>query len=196
MHRRLWPILPLLLAASCAPSREPAPAPPAAPDERAAGEPPVRPRAEAERPAGFCPTLARVIEAEARGFAELRGSPAGGRLFAARLSLPGFSGCTIENDDYPGAIYACTRSAAGAADGRLPEESFARLAQAIDGCLAAPFWYPLRWRRGELFVHARGERQLNWRQEGSFPTPLLTLKLEEDLAGAGWYLRLAVQTLH
>ncbi len=192
MHRRPWPILLLLLAAACAPRPQPParPAPPPAPAPEV-----EQPRAE-EREPTLCAALVQVIEAESHGFETLRARALGGGRFAPVVDLPGFERCEIERDYYPGAAYVCTGHPGGAFEPVSLSAAFDRIGREIDACLAGPVWYPVRWRRGELFVHARGERQLNWRQEGSFPTPLVTLKLEEDLAGAGWYLRLSVETLH
>lgn len=127
---------------------------------------------------------------------DLRVRSLGGARFAPSIQLPGFSRCVIEQDYYPGAAYVCIGHPNGAFDSVSLAAVFDRIAAEIHTCLGQPIWYPERWRRGDPFVYAGGERQLNWRQEGRFPTPLVTLTLEEDLAGAGWYLRLSVATLH
>lgn len=182
-----------LLCAACAPQ----PAPP----EPTIVPPPTTHEATPLPPGGrtapaLCHALAQLVEVRRSGFADLRGHPLAERHWAAQSLLPEFDRCEIEGEGYPGAVYACRGHPEGAFDPVSLEPAFARLARDIDLCLAAPVWYPLRWQRGESFVFARGERQISWRLRERLPTPMVTLKLEEDLSGAGWYLRLAVETLH
>ena len=76
--------------------------------------------------------------------------------------------------------------------GELLLASYQELAEDVRYCLEQPIWYPRLWRQGQDFEFAGGERQTIWRDGSSGPKPTVALKIEEDLAGRYFYLRLAV----
>ena len=168
--------------------------PPPVPPRQAALPPAESEPAEdaAARRVRFCGDLSRVIDAEPGGFATMRGSAIGDRNWDGRIVPLGLRDCRVEGDYYPGASYVCRGKslAGGSADLLLP--GYQELAEDVGYCLEQPVWYPRLWRQGQDFEFAGGERQTIWRDGASGPKPTVALKIEEDLAGRFYYLRLAV----
>lgn len=185
------PWLLLLLIAGCGGADRP---PPPAPQRQAALPPaaaePVED--EATRRARFCGELARVIDAEPAGFAAMRGTALGERSWDGRVVPSGLRDCRVEGDYYPGASYVCRGESLAGGSAALLLPGYRELVQDVGYCLEQPIWYPRLWRQGQDFEFAGGERQTIWRDGGSGPKPTVALKIEEDLAGRFYYLRLAV----
>jgi hypothetical protein len=190
--RPLLALLPLAVAACGSPASRPPP--PAAAQ-------PAPPPAEVDAAAGsgridrLCHSLARIVRAEIRAFADLRGPPVDARSWQGREVPPPMRSCTVEGDYYPGAQYVCRgeRSWPGRPDGLEP--AFAALARDLDACLGRPGWGQRGWTRGRTFTFAAGERQILWRYGGNIQRPGLSLKIEEDIGRNIWLIRLAVMTL-
>ena len=184
--------LPLVAFAACG---GPSPAEPPPPERRqAALPPPKRAPLESEetRRNRLCGALARIIDAEGKGFASLRGPAAGERVWDGALVPVGLRSCEVEGDYRPGAVYVCRGQAAAGGSGDLLLGSYRNLAADVDACLRQPIWYPASWRRGQDFAFAGGERQTVWRDRTGGPTAAVTLKIEEDLGSGAYFLRLAV----
>jgi hypothetical protein len=184
--------LPLLALAACG---GPSPAEPPPPERRQAALPPSEraplESAEARRDR-FCGALARIVDAEAAGFAGLRGPGAGDRVWEGALVPAGLRSCEVEGDYRPGAVYVCRGQAIAGGSGDLLLDGYRDLAADVDACLRRPVWYPASWRRGQDFAFAGGERQTVWRDRAGGPTATVALKIEEDLGSGGYFLRLAV----
>jgi hypothetical protein len=184
--------LSLLAAAGCGGSAEQRPR--AAP-QRQAALPPSAPEPfedAASRRTRFCGDLARVIDAESGGFAVMRGPAVGDGSWTGRLVPVGLRDCRVQGDYYPGASYVCRGESLAGGSGELLLASYQELAEDVRYCLEQPIWYPRLWRQGQDFEFAGGERQTIWRDGSSGPKPTVALKIEEDLAGRYFYLRLAV----
>ena len=167
--------------------------PPPVPPRQAALPPAESEPAEdaAARRVRFCGDLSRVIDAEPGGFATMRGPawrPALGRPHGAS----GSADCRVEGDYYPGASYVCRGEAIGGGSADLLLPGYQKLAEDVGYCLEQPVWYPRMWRQGQDFEFAGGERQTIWRDGSTGPKPTVALKIEEDLAGRFYFLRLAV----
>jgi hypothetical protein len=184
--------LALLAAVGCSGGAEqrPPPAP-----QRQAALPPSAPEPvedAASRRAHFCGELARVIDAESGGFVALRGSAVGEASWSGRMVPVGLRDCEVQGDYYPGASYVCRGESLAGGSGELLVPSYQELAEDVRYCLEQPIWFPRIWRQGQDFEFAGGERQTIWRDGSSGPKPTVALKIEEDLAGRYFYLRLAV----
>lgn len=175
----------------CAPSEPIAPVEPeVVPLPELPAEPPAATGAAAAD--GFCGALTRIIEAEHDAFAPLRSTPVDQRTWRGRTVPEPFTGCRVQGDYYPGALYVCR---SGLAPATMLQGRFADLSSRIDSCLRRPSWYPRDWRRGDVFQFAGAEKQVMWRDVAEQPAPAVTLKIEEDFARARYLLRLAVRTL-
>jgi hypothetical protein len=164
------------------------------PPQQRAALPPARAPIEdaATRLDRFCGALARIIDAEPKGFGPLRGPDAGERRWDGAVVPAGLRSCAIEGDYFPGAAYVCRGEAIAGGPGDLLLVDYRRLAGDVDACLQRPIWYPRIWRQGQDFAFAGGERQVIWRDGGSGPKPRVALKIEEDLGRGLYFLRLAV----
>ena len=118
----------------------------------------------------FCDDLARVVAAEASGFAGLRGRALDGRAGWTGAVVPyGFRACRVEGSTRPVAAYVCEGQPIEGGRGELLDGAYAAVAQDIAACLGRTTWYPHAWRRGEERLFGRGERQTTWRDVTTNP---------------------------
>lgn len=187
----------LILLVACGP-RPPA-GPPAPPEPAPVIEAPLPPEEDAEpvtsRVDRLCDDLQRIVGAEPRGFAALRGTRVGPTAWQGAVRLEGTRSCTVEGDSHPGAEYVCRGETLQGGRYELLEPAFNRLASDLDACFARAVWFPRNWERGRVIRFAGGERQQTWRDLSPMPKPAVALKIEEDFQSRVHYIRLAVFTL-
>lgn len=194
-HRRCSACLAalLLILAGCSGPTQKKPAAPA--PVPAAPQPPVEPQDSASRIDRLCRSLGRIVAAEIRGFADLRGEVAGDRAWIGREVPPSMHACTVEGAYHPGAEYVCRGEQSWRGRPDMLEAGFAALTADLDACLGRTSWGQHRWTRGQTFEFAAGERQILWRYGGNVQRPGLSLKIEEDIGSSIWFIRLAALTL-
>jgi hypothetical protein len=179
------------LAACQAPPPEPSPPvqPEAARPAPGLGPPAAAPARLAAEPE-LCPVLAGVLAAEPDGFARLRAARVAGDRWLGRETLPGIGRCTIEGEAWPRARYACASEPFRAGNREGAHAKFAALAADIDRCLSKPIWFPREWQKGEPFEFAMGERLQTWTDQSTAPPFQVVLKVQHDVDGRGYRLKL------
>jgi hypothetical protein len=189
----LRPIATAWLAACAAGMPPPAPPEPVAPPRIARAAPaPVAPTI----PQGtFCSVLTELIEAEADGFAALRGQPIGDESWGGRRTVPGTEQCVVEGDAWPRARYECAGAAVQADRHDRAASQFTLLSEQIDACLGKPSWHPRTWQKNEPFEFAMGERQQTWTDLSTLPPSAVVLKLQRGLSGDDYRVRLDLLTI-
>ncbi|HMR32250.1 MAG TPA: hypothetical protein PKA13_25335 [Geminicoccaceae bacterium] len=191
-----WSLFCLLLAsalAACGGSGpEPGPAPEALPAPAPQPPPELSAAARIDR---LCSSLRRIVAAEIKGFAELRGHPSGDRQWQGIETPPSMASCVVEGDFFPAAQYVCRGAQSGRGRPETLDATFFGTADDLDACLRRPEWGGRGWTRGQAFVFAAGERQILWRFGGNVQRPGLSLKIEEDIGRGIWFIRLAAMTL-
>lgn len=192
LRRLLGPIMSLLLLAACGGREPPTPPTPARPA-------PPAPVAQ-EEPAGsrvdrLCRRMREILAAEPGGFTALRSAAMGERQWVGSVVPEGMRWCRVEGSYYPGAEYVCRGEELQGRRPELLEPVFRRLSGDLDACLARPGWPGGPWQRGETLEFAAGERQLLWRNGGNRHRPGVSLKIEEDIGRASYFVRLAAFTL-
>jgi hypothetical protein len=178
------------LLTACAAERPPPPEP-APPPVVAAVPRPVPPPASPP----FCSVLTRLFEAEAGGYAALRGTALGAESWSGRTRLPGTERCVIEGDAWPRARYECAGRLVPRAQRDRVDSQFAAMRQQIDACLAKSSWFPRTWHKNEPFDFAMGERQQTWTDLSSLPPSAVVLKLQQGLSGRDYRVQLDLVTI-
>jgi hypothetical protein len=138
--------------------------------------------------------LTRLVEAEATGYAALRGTPLGAESWSGRARLPGTERCVIEGDAWPRARYECAGRLVPTGERERVESPFAALSGQIDACLGKPSWFPRSWQKNEPFDFAMGERQQTWTDLSSPPSAVV-LKLQQGLSGRDYRVQLDLVTI-
>jgi hypothetical protein len=181
------------LLAACAREAPPPEPPISTPPPVARAVPtPVAPRIPQ---ATFCNALTGLLEAERDGFAELRGHAIGSESWAGQRTLPGTAQCVVEGAAWPRARYECAGAPVPADRSDRAASQFALLSEQIDACLGKPSWHPRAWHRNEPFDFAMGERQQTWTDLSSLPPSAVVLKLQRDLSGDDYRVRLDLVTI-
>jgi hypothetical protein len=139
--------------------------------------------------------LTRLVEAEASGYAGLRGTPLGAETWSGRTRLPGTERCVIEGDAWPRARYECAGRLVPNGERERVDSQFAALSGQIDACLGKPSWFPRSWQKNEPFDFAMGERQQTWTDLSSLPPSAVVLKLQQGLSGRDYRVQLDLVTI-
>jgi hypothetical protein len=139
--------------------------------------------------------LTRLVEAEASGYAALRGTPLGAETWSGRTRLPGTERCVIEGDAWPRARYECAGRLVPNGERERVDSQFAALSGQIDTCLGKPSWFPRSWQKNEPFDFAMGERQQTWTDLSSLPPSAVVLKLQQGLSGRDYRVQLDLVTI-
>jgi len=178
------------ILAACTSEPPPTPEPP--PPRIAKVEPTRVPPRSAP---AFCSVLTDLVEAEATGFAALRGRAIGAESWAGMTRLPGTERCVIEGAAWPRARYACAGRLMPAAERERVDRLFTAMSQQIDGCLGKSSWFPRRWHKNDPFDFAMGERQQTWTDLSSLPPSAVVLKLQQGLSGRDYRVQLDLLTI-
>jgi len=179
-----------VLLAACAAEPPPPVAPPPPPVAKVAPRP-VPPRTSPS----FCAVLTRLVEAEASGYAALRGTALGAESWSARTRLPGTERCVIEGDAWPRARYECAGRLVPRAERERVDSQFVALSGQIDACLGQSSWFPRSWHKNEPFDFAMGERQQTWTDLSSLPPSAVVLKLQQGLSGRDYRVHVDLVTI-
>lgn len=185
-------LLLVLLAAACAP-RPPVEAPTSAPPpEVTAPVPEPEPDGlVSTRLDRFCNAVQRIVDAQPRGFVELRGQSLGGDAWSGSVVPEGLSGCTIDGQR----TYACLGPRVQRGNGSMLRSSFNGVAADLDACLARAAWFPRNWHRGNVVEFAGVEQQQVWRDLATNPRPAIALAIEEDILARIYAIRMTVRQM-
>jgi hypothetical protein len=155
------------------------------------------PAATARLPAEreLCPVLAGVLAAEPDGFARLREARVARDRWRGREALPGIGRCTIEGAAWPRARYACASEPFQADNREGAHAKFTALTTDIDQCLSKPIWFPRAWQKGAPFEFAMGERLQTWTDQSAAPPFQVVLKVQQDMDGRGYRLKLDLEAV-
>jgi hypothetical protein len=193
VRRLLWVALSAWLVACAQKAPPPEPPPETQPPVVRFAPTPLEPREVSQT--AFCDVLTGLIEAEHEGFAALRGEQLGSESWTARRAPPGVEQCVIEGDAWPRARYECAGAPVRSDQADLAASEFALLSEQIDACLAKPSWFPRTWHGNPPFEFAMGERQQTWTDLSELPPSAVVLKLQRDLSGDDYRVRLDLVTI-
>ena len=183
-------LLLLMLAVACAP-RPPVEAPAPPPEVTAPVPAPDADGLVSSRLDRFCNAVQRIVDAQPRGFVEVRGQPLGGEAWSGSVVPEGLSGCTIDGQR----TYACQGPRVQRGNGSMLRSSFNGLAADLDACFARAAWFPRNWHRGEVVEFAGVEQQQVWRDLSGNPRPAVALAIEEDILARIYGIRMTVRTM-